>query len=105
MPNDTSHLLSMFPAVEVTSLTVGETYSQDFDSLGADGAIGSELPNGWSVSDRFGTPVVQETNAAFPTSYRDLFSIKAPHALNVGLPEGEGHARPKSRNLQSPRLE
>ena len=87
---DSSHLASLFPVTEMTSLTVGETYSQAFDSLGVDGTAGGELPIGWAVSDRFGGPTIKETNAAFPTSRRDLWSVDAPHALNVGLPEGEG---------------
>ena len=100
--DDTSHLASLFPAAEVTSLTVGESYSQDFDSLGADGTVGSALPNGWSVPDRFGGPLVKETNAAFPTSSRDIQAVTAPHALNVGLPEGEG-VQDRSLAIYKPR--
>ena len=88
--NDTSHLASLFPVVEVTSLTVGETYSQDFDSLGADGAAGSVLPTGWAISDRHGVPTAQEPNAVFPTTRGEIRNVDAPHALNVGEPEGEG---------------
>ena len=99
---DTRHLVSLFPETEVSSLTVGETYSQDFDSLGTDGTAGSALPNGWSVPDRFGGPLVKETNAAFPTSSRDIGAVTAPHALNVGLPEGEG-VQDRSLAIYKPR--
>ena len=100
--DDTSHLVSLFPETEVSSLSVGETYSQDLDSLGADGTVGSALPNGWSVPDRFGGPLVKETNAAFPTSSRDIRAVTAPHALNVGLPEGEG-VQDRSLAIYKPR--
>ena len=88
--DDSSHLVSLFAVPDATALTVGETYSQDFDSLGTEGAIGSVLPNGWSVPDRFGTPLVRETNVAFPTTSRDVRAVDVRHALNVGVPEGDG---------------
>lgn len=88
--DDLSHFVSQLSRPVATYLTVGETYEQDFDALGSEGAVGSELPKGWFVADRFGTPAVRETNAAFPTSPRDLRAVDASHTLNVGLPEGEG---------------
>ena len=88
--DDTSHLASQFPTAEVTYLSVGQTYSQDFDSLGTDGEAGSALPSAWSVTDEYGAPVRPATNVAFPTSSRKVRNIDGPFALNVGIPEGEG---------------
>lgn len=99
---DLEHFLSLLTPPTAASLTVGESYSQDFDSLGADGAAGSVLPNGWAVQDRFGGPTAKETNAAFPTSRRDIGAVHAPHALNVGLPEGEG-VKDRSLAIYKPR--
>ena len=57
-------------APEATSLTVGETYSQDFNSLGSDGAAASALPTAWTVADQGGFPRRSETNVKFPTRRR-----------------------------------
>ena len=87
---DSAHLLGLFSTPDYTSLTVGQTYTQDFNSLGAGGTSGASLPAAWSVTDKHGSSIQSEANVAFPTTSRDIRAVSAPHALNVGLPEGEG---------------
>ena len=83
---DMAYLANLFPVPEVTPLLVGETYTQDFNSLGSNGTAGSTLPTAWTVPD--GAPLLKQTNAAFPTSSRHLRSVSNPIALNAGATEG-----------------
>ena len=67
------------------SLTVGQPYTQDFDSLGADGAEGIALPKAWTVTDENAFNFYQhETAASFPitTGARGTY----PFAMSAGVP-------------------
>ena len=86
---DTASLLSLFPAPEAISLTVGETYHQNFDSLGSGGAADATLPTAWAVTDQYGASRRRQTNVAFPTSRSALRSSNTPFALNTGVSEGD----------------
>ena len=99
---DSGYLASLYTAPEVTSLTVGETYSQDFDSLGADGAEGSALPTAWTVADEHGSLRRSDTNVSFPITSSQIRQSgqNNPIAFNVGQSEDRGLAIYRPRGGQ-----
>lgn len=86
---ETKELVSLFEAPQVTSVTVGQTYEQDFNFLSADGAAGSQLPTAWSVTDQHGAVRRIDSNGDFPVSSRIARDAATPVALNAGAPEGD----------------
>ena len=74
------------------SLTVGQPYTQNFDSLGSDGVEGTALPNAWTVTDENAFNIYQhETAASFPLTTTTAQGTY-PYAMSAGIP-GESDRR------------
>lgn len=79
-------------------LTVGQTYSQNFDSLGQTTETKTTLPAAWTVSDHLGFPIRDVTNLNFPADESDTLGIDQPFALNAGNSDDRSLAVYKSPN-------
>lgn len=84
-----AELAILFGAPQTAALTVGQTYSQDFNSMAMDGASGSTFPTAWSVTDQHGAVRRGEAGVDFPTSVRAVEAAGAFAALNAGATEGD----------------
>ncbi len=86
--NATHHTINVFEP-ERASLNLGETYAQDFNSLGTDGeTVKAALPSAWTVTDEWGFALQRDTDTAFPISTVPRPGAY-PYVTNAGVPGEE----------------